>query len=157
MRGNLLGMGAFDEAAFLGECVGIQPFQKVCGIGSDHLHLREMQVHVDEAGHDQMRTVVDFGDLGRRLGLDVSIGADSSDDAILDQQTAVCLVEVALAIGEAERSAAEGEKAPAQECHGHSCLPSTALSNQATSSLRSSGVMSVTFPGGMAWLRPACI
>ena len=106
---------------------------------------------------DEMRAVVDLGDILRRPGLDIGIGADGGDDAVLDQQAAIGLVEVAFGIGEAQRSAPEREQAPPQECLRHSCLPSTALSNQATSRSRSSGVMSVTLPGGMAWLRPACI
>jgi hypothetical protein len=42
-----------DEARFLGESVGVQPFQQLGAIGRDDLHLREMHMRVDEARQDQ--------------------------------------------------------------------------------------------------------
>ncbi len=101
MRGDPFSMRTFDETAFLGKGVGVQPLEQVGRIGGDHLHLRKMQVHVDEAGHDQMRAVVDLDHVLACFCLDVGIGADCRDQPILDQQAAILLVEIALAVGKA--------------------------------------------------------
>lgn len=162
MRGDALGMCGFDEAAFFREGVGVQPFEKIGGIGTDDLHLREMQVHVDKARHDEMRPVILFLDLFRCLLANIGVFADGGDLAVFEQQAAILNVEIALRIVDGERRAAEAQQAATQQYHAHSVFPSafpvsdTALSYQAVSTLRSSGVMAVMLPGGMAWLRPAC-
>jgi hypothetical protein len=92
MGGDALCMGAFDETAFLGEGVGVEPLQQVGSIGGDDLHLREMQMSIDEAGHDQMRAMVDFRRVGGRLSFDVCVGAACDDQAVDQQQAAVALV-----------------------------------------------------------------
>lgn len=162
MRGDALGMGALDEAAFFREGIGVQPFQQIGGIGADDLHLREMQVHVDEAGHDEMRPVVFFLDVFRRCVANIGVFANGGNPAVFEKQAAILDIEVALRIVDRERRAAEAQQAATQQNHAHSVFPSafpapeTALSYQAVSTLRSSGVMAVMLPGGMAWLRLAC-
>ncbi len=47
------------ELLLLDEGVGVEPFEQRAGIGADHLHLREMDMRIDEAGQDQVRPVVD--------------------------------------------------------------------------------------------------
>ena len=73
---------------------------------------------------------------------------DARDPAVLDLDFAVLEVAVTACIVEALRLGNKGEHPASQEFPGH-CDPSR---YQATSSARSSSVMSVTLPGGMAWL-----
>ncbi|MNY17916.1 hypothetical protein D3C86_1512630 [compost metagenome] len=121
-----------------------------------------MQVHVDKAGHDEMRPVILFLDVIRRLAANIGIIADGGNPAVFEKQAAIFDIEIALRIVDRERRAAEAQQAATQQNHAHSVFPSafpvpdTALSYQAVSTLRSSGVMAVMLPGGMAWLRPAC-
>jgi len=87
-------MRAFDEAAFLGEGIGIQPFEQVGGIRGDHLHLREMHMGVDQAGQDQVRAVIDHDRPFGRGGIDGGKVAHGDDLAVLDQQRAVAVNQV---------------------------------------------------------------
>lgn len=107
MCGDALGMRAFDETAFFRESIGIQPFQKVGGIGADDLHLREMQVHVDQARHNEMRAMVLLLNVIRCLLANIGIVADGGDLAVFDKQAAILDVEIALRIVDCERRAAE--------------------------------------------------
>ncbi len=115
MRRDLFGMRGFDEAAFFREGVGVQPFEQVGCVGGDHLHLRKVQMRVDEARHNEVWAVVDLDRICRSLLPDVGIGADRRDLACLDQQAAVALVAVAVRISDAEGRALEREQAPAQD------------------------------------------
>ncbi|MCY1242367.1 hypothetical protein D9M72_553250 [compost metagenome] len=151
-------MGGFDETALLREGVGVQPFEQIGCVGRHHLHLREMQVRVDEAGHDQVRAMIDFRHTFRSVCLHRGVSATRKDLATLDQKCAVALIAIGGAVVDRRWRAVEAQQSAADEGGGHCVLPSsTALSNQAVSNWRSSVVMSVTFPGGIAWLRPAWI
>ena len=64
MRRPCCGVGEFR---LLREGVVVQPFEQFGAVGGDHLHLREMDMRVDEARQEQVRPVVD--DLARLAGL----------------------------------------------------------------------------------------
>ena len=113
------GVRALDEAAFLRERIGVQPFEEVGGIGADHLHLREMRMRIDEAGQDEMRPVVDLLRIGGRHGAHGRIGAGIHDHPVLDQQAAVLLVAIARRVVDGFRAAQEGEQASADKGLGH--------------------------------------
>ena len=108
-------MIAFDETAFLREGIGIQPFQQVGGIGADHLHLREMQMRIDEAGQQEMRAMVDLDRIGLRLRPHRIVCAAGEDFSVLDQQGAVFLISIAGVVVEAFRPAVEAEGPAAQK------------------------------------------
>lgn len=78
------------------------------------------------------------------------------DHPVLDEKRAVAFVGIGSTVVDTLRFAMEAQQAAANEGGCHRVSP-TALSNQAVTSLRSSAVMSLMLPGGMAWLRPAWI
>ena len=47
------GVGRIGVFLLLDESVFLQPFQELRAVGGDHLGLRQMDVRVDEARHDQ--------------------------------------------------------------------------------------------------------
>ncbi|MNL33089.1 hypothetical protein D3C87_1549810 [compost metagenome] len=115
-------------------------------------------MRVDETGHDQMRAMVDLDHVICGPGLHARIGARRRDHTVLDQQRAIAFIGVGGAVVDCQWRAMKAQEAAADERRCHGVLPSsTALSNQAVRSWRSSVVMSVMLPGGMAWLRPAWI
>src|SRR5690606_23660416 len=126
--------------------VGVQPFEQRGRVGSDHLHLGEMDVRINEARQDEMGPMVDHLDIGSVAAPEI---ADASDLAVLDLDDAVLPIAVGGGIVARLRLLAKGEDAPAQRPAAHRAVPSR---NHATIRSRSSCVMSVRLPGGMAWL-----
>ena len=95
MYRDAFGMGRLDELALLREGVGVQPFQEVGSIGADDLHLRKVDMRIDETGQDEVRTMVDFLDAFGRVRLDGRVSTDGSDHTVFDQKAAIFLIEVA--------------------------------------------------------------
>ena len=81
--------GRVAVAAFLREGVFRQPFHQFGAIGGDDLGLGHVQMRVDEARHQQMRTVVDEGRVGRQPAQNLRRLAHLADDAVLDDDDAV--------------------------------------------------------------------
>jgi hypothetical protein len=77
-------MRRVGEALFFDEGVGVEPFEQVGGVAGGHLHLREVNMRVDEAGHQQMRPMINDLDVRWRLRGDIPIGAGSDDQAVFD-------------------------------------------------------------------------
>src|SRR3546814_19011786 len=59
-------MGLVHELLLGDKRIGVEPLKQVCGVGSDDLHLREMDVRIDQARQQQMGSVVD--DAGPGIG-----------------------------------------------------------------------------------------
>ena len=86
------------ETLLFDKCVGVEPFEEACRIGRDHLHLREVDVRIDEARHDQVRPVIDDLDPVVGLFLDLAEAAGRCDPPFGNQQRAVFLVEIAFSV-----------------------------------------------------------
>ncbi len=89
-----LGMGGIGGFLLLHEGVAVEPVDQLRAIGGDDLRLRQMQMRVDEARHDQVRPVID--DLGavRKLRKQRGGGARRQDEPVADQQQPVLEVAV---------------------------------------------------------------
>ncbi len=138
-------MTLLAEFLFFDKGVIIEPFQQRAGIGGDHLALHIVQVRIDEAGHDQVRAMVDDLRIG---GIDAAEILQCHDLTIGNDHRAIFEITIARRIIEALRLRYEGQHPPAQNGARHSAEPSRYHS---TSNARSSGVISLTLPGGMAW------
>src|SRR5690606_36915769 len=136
----------------LGECVVVEPVEQFRAVAGDHLHLRHVNVRIDEARQNEMRPVVDRLHTGASLGRDRRIVAHRRDAAVLDEQPAILGEPIGGAVVEPFRLGQEGEQPAAQQQRSHR----RASSNHVTISARSWSVMPETLAGGMAWLRPAC-
>jgi hypothetical protein len=89
--GDLAPVRRIGEPALGREGVALQPGQQARRRRGDHVGLREMQVGVDKAGHDQLAAVVDdVGPLGQRLG-QLRVIAGGVDLVAVDQQQAVLM------------------------------------------------------------------
>src|SRR5690606_19552394 len=104
-----------------------------------------MDVRIDQPRQDQVRPVVDHL---RAVGWPREL-SDVDNLPVLDLDRAVLEVAVAVVVVGRLRLLEETQHPPAEDGPGHGLLPSR---YQATSRSRSSGVISVTLPGGMAWL-----
>ena len=133
------------EAAFLGKGVSVQPVQQLGSKRGQHLHLREMQMRVDEARHDQVRAMVDDRCAGSLNG-NGGKGRGGFNPAFFDQERAV-LVEPAGREVVGVFGPTQERQGPAPQDHR---AHFRASSNQAVMSWRSSLVTPVLFPGGMA-------
>ena len=83
------GMALFAEAGLLGEGIGVEPVEQLRPPAGDDLHLREMDMGVDEARQDQMRAVVDFRQAWVAQG---GIVADGGDLAGINDDGAVLVI-----------------------------------------------------------------
>jgi hypothetical protein len=68
------------KSDLFGEGTGIEPVEQLRAPGRDHLHLREMDMRVDEPGHHQVRAVVGHRQAGG-LGGDLRIRPRRADHA----------------------------------------------------------------------------
>ena len=89
--GGVLGVG---ELRLGGEGVGVQPVEQLRAPGADHLHLRHVDVGVDEARHQKMRAVVVHRRAGPRLGRDLGRRTHRGDQPVADEDGAVRVVGV---------------------------------------------------------------
>src|SRR5690606_16217574 len=96
------------ELAFSGEGVGIEPVEQFRPEASNHLHLWQMRMGVDEARHHKMWPVIYQMNVVACLASDVAIVPDRLYDAIVDQQRAVSLIPVAGSIVRSRRFSQEG-------------------------------------------------
>ncbi|MNQ66001.1 hypothetical protein D3C85_804780 [compost metagenome] len=87
--GHVARMLGIFKRALRGEGVRFQPRQQTgCGRG-DHFRLREVQMGVDETGHDQLAAVIDDLRAGRQSRLQLRVIAGCHDLAIGHEQQAV--------------------------------------------------------------------
>src|SRR5690606_13114814 len=110
-----------------------------------------MKMRIDESGQDQVRSPVILDPLrpGKRLNLIVLPAGN--DPPVSRQHRPVLAVTEGRIIRRAFRLAQEGERTAPDQALGHRWTPvASAPSNQPVMSLRSSAVMKVTLPGGMA-------
>jgi hypothetical protein len=79
------------EAGFSSEHVAVQPVEQLLGPARDDLDLGKVDVGIDEARHNEMRTMIDHGQ--SRIG-ELRIVPDSDDDPVLDEDRPVLDVKV---------------------------------------------------------------
>ncbi len=111
---NVTRMRGIGEGRFSGEDVPFQPVEELFAISRDAVHLRVVDMRIDEAGHDQAGQMFDrhIGEAGREIG----IGAARDDDAVFDDQQTVGVVADGLRID--DRVAAYRQDCPSK-CAGH--------------------------------------
>jgi len=156
-RSDARGVPGITELLLLDEGVGVEPFEQVRRIRADHLHLRHMDVRIDEARQDQVRPVIDHRMMRRRFGVEL---ADHDDLAIAaDDDRAVLDVTIARRIIEPLRLRDKAQHPPAEHLHVGRIVRHEPLASRyhCTISARSAGVISLTLPGGMAVENPASI
>src|SRR6476620_2283193 len=148
----------------LDEGVFLEPFEQLRAVGGDHLGLRIMDVRVDEARQDQEIVKMLAGKSGRKLRHQLRRRPRRFDLAVFHQDNAILDIAIALRIADAVRRAQEGQQPatdraqisapPARLTNDHHCAGAPAASHDA-SVRRSSGVISVMLPGGIASERTA--
>lgn len=113
--GDALAVGEIGEFLLGREGVVVEPVEELVGPGGNHLRLREMQVRVNEAGHQEMRPVVGHRRGRRGCCLDLGEGAHGGDEAVLDQETAIGVMHQRAVIIRPVRAAEKGDDAAAQQ------------------------------------------
>ena len=93
-RGDARRVNRINKFLLLDECIGVEPFEQSRRIGADHLHLRKVQMGVDEAGHHQMGSVINRDGLRRCLLFHARIIARGDDHAVRGQDRAIFLIAV---------------------------------------------------------------
>ena len=76
------GMFTVAEAAFFRECVGIEPMQKICAVGTDDGALWEVQMGVDKARQNELSALIDLRPVGI-IGGHVARLANPSDLSVI--------------------------------------------------------------------------
>ena len=97
------------EAALLGERVALQPFEQRRPVARDHTGLRHVQVRVDQARNDEVRSTIRDGQAGL-FGEQIGRVADGRNQPVLDHDKAVLLVARSPLVGwgvEAQEAAAQ--------------------------------------------------
>ena len=142
------GVVCIVEAALGGKGVALQPVQQMAAAGRDHVGLRHVDVGVDEAGHYQRVPVFGQRASRRQLPQQVLGRAEGSDAAVVDHQHAVVVVFIGLGVAV---NAGVGEKvqhrAAVRAELAHGGAPALIQANTAA---RSSAVMPVRLPSGIA-------
>src|SRR5262249_45773543 len=158
------GMRGIGEFLLLDESVFLQPLEQLRAVGCDHLGLRIVDVRVDEAWHDQKIGKMLDRKSSRKLRRQLRCRPRGFDLPVFNEDNAILDVAIALRIAGAVRRAQERQQpatdrtqisAPiGQLTSDHHCAGAPAASHDA-SVRRSSGVISVMLPGGMASERTA--
>ena len=111
MRSAVRSIGIFRLG---GKGVILKPVEQLRAPAGNDLNLREVQMGVDEAGHQQSRTVIDDVCGLRKLWPDLEECATGGDDAIIDDQSPVLDIEVSTFVVWALRFRHEGQDPSAQ-------------------------------------------
>ncbi len=139
------------------ECIGVEPFEKIGGIGRNNLRLRIMDMRIDEAGQDEMWPMIGNLYVAACFSAYLGIISEARDAAIFDKHSTIFDIAIGLTVIQTLRFVTKGQHAATDEKFAHYYFaPAVADSYQEASSLRSSLLTPVTLAGGMAWDRPAC-
>src|SRR5215472_2173877 len=158
------GMRRIGEFLLLDEGVFLQPFEQLRAVGCDHLGLRIMDVRVDEARHDQEIGKMLDRKSGRKLRRQLRCRPRRFYLPVFSEDNAIHDIAIALRIAGAARRAQERQQPATDRAQisapiagltsDHHGAGAPAASHDA-SVRRSSGVISVMLPGGMASERTA--
>ena len=112
-RRDGLRMCLVGELPLRDEGVFVQPREQLFAIGADHLHLRIMDVGVDEARADDRVGIMGHHDVFAERGAQRRVIADGRDRAAVDNDERVLEEDERFGASDLERIVAEGDRATA--------------------------------------------
>ena len=124
------------EFGLLRKGVFLQPVEQLGAPGGNDLHLRVMRMRIDEAGHNQMRAMID--DL-RPVCFQRREIRTFGDPAVPDPNTAILDIAERSCVIVAGRLVPEAENPASQDEIGHHCTTGLSPSNQRTICALSAG------------------
>ena len=113
------GVHRVAEPLLFNERAGFQPFKQGSGVGGDDLHLRKMDMRVDEPRRQKMWPVVIHGNVRASQTANSPVIAGCRDDTVLDQHRAILDIAIGSVVLKIPWRLKEGQEAAAYQslCH----------------------------------------